>query len=80
MSCASKQCEEAIQKLNECFHSPCDDCPVRTPREVECDGSTLCNAECINSASCESITDAFSGLPTMVSQEFVACTTACAEK
>jgi hypothetical protein len=69
-------CEEATNHLAECLStSSSGECTGGC--SPACDGQILCVSECIDSASCEALVDAFTGVEAAAAADFLACTTRC---
>jgi hypothetical protein len=69
-------CKSAVTKLTMCINAMSG---TGSGGMVMCTGDVLCQATCINNASCAQLQDAFSGMPTNVSKKFLDCITGCVQ-
>ena len=69
------ECEIGEEHLYACLNSP--DGPNSPPDIPICEGTSICGANCISSASCEALRDFYSGMPTGLSKELSDCLDAC---
>ena len=75
VGCGGDACTKAGDQVASCLNVTTSASTSATP--PACEGATLCNAECINAATCDQIKDLLSGMPTDKSKPLVDCEAKC---